>query len=274
MKKCLKTVVFILLVGVFAIMVPVLGYAANGMTLSEWNDFYSTCGNNETGMHMFADASCKNPLDPNYISVDLNIEKLAEEPVDAWIAMGFVKSYDDPMNLVSGTPEGINLMMKNSGGKLSLFVCKNGVGNPLMDLVKLDSINAIGDLSFKFMRDESNNTWHLYINDQRIDADDNVFSGVNVSDFTDSNGKTYVAFAAYDNTGEALNNRVWTVNNITDKDPQKATGNGDKQENTVADSGKNPATSDGGIALYLILSVVSLSILALVIRKRISCANS
>lgn len=264
MKKQGKVLAMILAVGILMSMMSMVAFAANGLTPEEWNDFFKTTGNNEIGMHMFADAACKNPLNPDYIKVEMNIEKLIGGGVDAWMTLGFVQSAENPMAVAQGTPKGVSFMLRNNEGKMNLLAMKDGVSNVLMEVPKQEDINIIGDLTFEFERDAANNTWHLYVNGKKMDADNNVFAGIKPEDFTDANGKTYVSFAAYDNTGDAMNSRVWTVKNITDEKPktvEEPKNDTAVKEETAGETAKpaetNPTTADQGVAMFAFLAVAA-----------------
>ena len=256
--------------------------AANGLTADEWRDFYSTCGNNDRGMHMFADAACKNALNPNYIKVDMTIEKLADPAVnDAWIALGIVNTANYAMSPVNNDPAGLVLMLKKSGGKLSVSAYSAGFGKAYFENSVMESIAATGtDLSFVLKRDSANSTWNLYLNGSKLNADDTTFKDMTTASFTDENGKAYVSFAAFDAHSDALNARVWTVLGITDVDPEAQPSSGSSTSETVTSTSSSSSVTTSSpsspetsgmvpVAFPAILTFSAAAIVAVVKSKRV-----
>ncbi len=219
--------------------------AANGQTLEEWRDYYSTCGLNEIGVHMFADASLKAPLTPGYLTVDMNVDKLVDLPADAWIALAFVNTSDYAMNPLNNDPNGIVLMLKNRGGTLNVSCYQTSFSKAYFENVQTTA-NSIGDLKFEFVRDEANSTWNLFLNGTKVNPDNTSFATLATTDFTDEAGNTYLAFAAYDGTGDAPNARSWTVREVSDVDPNAAapTATPTVEPTAAPTEGTSPQTSD------------------------------
>lgn len=268
-----KWVVFITLSLALVLMLGMSVSAANGQTIEEWRDYYSTCGLNETGVHMFADASLKTPLTPKYLQVDMSIDKLVDLPDDAWIGMAFVDTSDYAMNPGNNDPKGLLFMLKNRGGTLNLSCYTTGFGKAYFENLQL-TVNAIGALKFELIRDEENSSWDLYLNGVKLNSDSTIFADLKIADFTDADGKTYLAFAAYDGTGDAPNARSWTIKNVTDVDPNAptitivpttTTAPTNTPVNSESDN-ENPHTSD--VSYLGLVGISLLSSAAFVISKR------
>lgn len=271
-----KLSILLMLVLVMILSTNLSVFAANGLTTDEWRDYYKTLGNNETGMHMFADASYKTPLNPNYVKVDMNIEKLADQPADAWISMGLVNTSDYALSPTNNDPAGLCFMLKNRGGKLNLSCYSTGFGKAYFENTQLD-VSATGtDLSFEFVRDDANSTWNLLLNGKNVNTDDKTFKDLKASDFTDSNNKTYVAFAAYDNQNDALNNRVWTILKVTDVSPNASastTPTSTTTQESTSTPVSNPKTSDDFPMGVAILGLAGSLLLSLMFVKKIKTSK-
>jgi len=269
-----KRVVIITLSLTLVLMLGMSVSAANGQTIEEWRDYYSTCGLNEIGVHMFADASLKAPLTPEYLQVDMNIDKLVDLPGDAWIGMAFVETSDYAMSPGNSDPKGLLFMLKNRGGTLNLSCYATGFGKAYFENLQLPA-NAIGDLKFELIRDEANSSWNLYLNGTKLNPDATIFADLETADFTDADGKTYLAFAAYDGTGDAPNARSWTIRKVTDVDPNAPTVT-IAPTATIAptdvpagskDDSENPQTSDPSFMGLVGISLLSSAAFVFLKRK-------
>ena len=149
-----------------------------------------------SGVELTQDALYLRPIDVSskYIKITMNVNMIIGN-VDAWAAISLGKTAKIPNQNTAG----LNIMMRNQGGKIAIQPEKNTFGQGELKLTDFNLGQFVLEL------EEVEGKMSVSLNRQPVS--NSVFDTLTFADFTDENGYTFFGFGSYVQ-GNQSNNSV------------------------------------------------------------------
>lgn len=192
-------------------------------------------------------------VDVTDFSMEFHIEQIASDQAqggDSWISLSLLNS-DKFFNVANpNDASGLVILMRENTGRLDFqtFILDDLGFTPAK--VLWTEHNAKGKFKLEFKRDEQAGTWHLYLNGQQFD-DENQYEPLVASLFED--GKAYLTVGTADKDFGTNQIKLLSLNgqslgaSSSEANPSEAAPSEPTSSPATA---ANPKTSDNGLMAY------------------------